>query len=199
MICKSRELIIAVRRAMGLSEGGSCDVRGRDIISIDDVIMSVLPRAADETALAAPPHTLADIAGDMRCADIYWDHISPGHCYGHVMLPHDFLRLLTFAMSGWACAVTCITPADDMRHTLATCGVPALQGSPGRPQCLLGLRHGAAVLEFRSCADTGACITEARYVPRARFDRQGGLPVAGACLDRLIVTAASMCRQIIDK
>ena len=198
MICQAKELIKRVRIALGLSEGSHMDTRGRDIVNIDDVIVSVLPRAADDTALQAPHHALADIAADMREADIFWDHISPGHCYGHIILPHDFLRLVTFAMSGWISPVTEITPAEDLRHTLAYCSVPALQGTPGRPQCLTGVRHGAAVLEFRSCADTESFITEARYIPRARFDRHGGLPVAEACLDRTIVTAATMCRQIID-
>lgn len=199
MICQAATLIKSVRTAMGLSEGSAMDTRGRDIVSIDDVIMSVLPRADDDTALQAPLHAVADITADLREADIFWDHISPGHCYGHIILPRNFLRLVTFAMSGWATPVTEPTPAGDIRHALAYCGVPALQGTPRRPQCLLSMRHGAAVLEFRSCTGTDAIITEARYIPRARFDRQGGMPVAQACLDRIIVTAAAMCRQIIDK
>lgn len=198
MICRANELVKQVRMAMGLSEGSRMDVRGRDIVSIDDVIMSVLPRAADEAMLQASLRDIAGNAADMREADLFWDHITPGHCYGHIILPPAFLRLVTFAMSGWASPVTEITEPGDVRHALAYCRSPALQGTPERPQCLLALRHGVAVLEFRSCTDTEAYITEARYLPRARFDRHGGMEVAEACLDSITVTAAAMCRQIIS-
>ena len=140
MICQARQLTGMVRTAMGLSEGSRMDVSGRDIIGIDDVIMSVLTRAVDETAMQAPLHTVADMAADMREADLFWDHVSPGHCYGHIILPRDFMRLITFSMSGWRIPVTEFTPADDLRHDLAYCDEPGLQGTCQRPQCLLGLR-----------------------------------------------------------
>lgn len=198
MIIQSRYLTGMVRTAMGLSEGSRMDVRGRDIIGIDDVIMSVLTRAVDEAVMQAPLPDVTDMASDMRDADLFWDHISPGCCYGHILLPRDFMRLITFSMSGWERPVTELTPADDLRHTLAYCREPALQGTHQRPQCLLALRHGATVLEFRSCTSAGSFITEARYLPHAKIDRHGGITVAEACLDRIILTAATLCRQIID-
>lgn len=152
------------------------DAADIDTLMLDDLIAGQVERAASEVLLAAP-HALLE-EGLPFCADVVW-HRHPCHQWGHVLLPDDYLRLVTFRMSDWDRAATLITP-DDVRYQWQQSRYPGICGNPQNPIVAEVTYAEGRVLEFYSCR-LHPCphVLHARYIPIPRLhpaDRTIHLP-----------------------
>lgn len=110
---------------------------------------------------------------------------------GYVMLPDDFLRLVSFRSSGWESALTEAALPDSPRFRLMSSPCPSLRGSRRRPSCRLIRRGVGRVLEFYPCSPDSH-VSEALYIARPFFDTEGYMRLPGACLAAAVENTAKL-------
>lgn len=128
-----------------------------------------LPEAAAEVAREIPREWF-DTPGNF--ADAPLEHDGAGT--GRVLLPDDFMRLLSFRLEGWACAVRQDTAPASLGYRLQRQPVVALRATSARPLCAVVPHPCGLALEFYSTV-TEPVVAEALYVPWPRADRDGSI------------------------
>ncbi len=93
---------------------------------------------------------------------------------GYVLLPADFMRLLSFRMSDWRVAVERV---DEARGACMGRLYPEAYASPSRPLCRLGQRPEGRVLLFAGSRSPAATLAQGLYVAQPRIDRRGTIEV----------------------
>lgn len=142
------------------------DEHDLDTLTLDEMIISLVEPTACEVLMAAPLLDLGE--GVPISGTVHWDH-RRGHGAGTIILPPDFLRLITFRMSGWGRAATFIQ-ADDPRALWQHCPFPGVHGNPHRPVAFVEPSSFGPRLHFFASYDGHhAHIVEARYIPRPRL------------------------------
>ena len=161
-------------------------LRDKDTLEVDDIIAAHVETAARAAILQAPA-PLLDYGHNFGDA-IYW---GTNGC-GWTLLPDDFLRLVVFEMSDWERPVfDPITPADP-EYRLQSSPFPGLRGNPSRLVCAVVNRSEGLALEFFSCADNEAYITQAAYTPVPAFDRNGCIDIPERIYPAAVLLTASM-------
>lgn len=155
-----------------------------DTLTLDQVIESVLPEAVRRVHMEAPAHLLESGHHFGEC--LYWGDQESGW----VMLPDDFMRLVSFRMSDWSRSVTEALPISHPNYILQRQPIKALRGTARRPACFIALRPQGRVLEFYSCKSDRAAVAEALYLPQPRVDHGGGIDICPR-LERAIVYMAA--------
>ncbi len=177
-ICRSVRIALRENvRTQPLLDAGDIDT-----LMLDEVIEAQVEKAACEVLLAAP-HALLE-EGLPFPAKVVW-HRQPYHLWGHVLLPDDYLRLVSFRMSDWERAATLIT-VDDPRYQWQHSRFPGICGNPQNPIAVEVTYPEGRVLEFFSChlpaslpKDFHPHVIHARYLPIPRLhpvDRTIHLP-----------------------
>ena len=134
-----------------------------DTLSLEEIILKELPTAIRSVVLAAPIHMLG--AGIPFGESIQWD-TQQGIGSGYILLPDNFLRLVSFQMSDWSRAVSdAITPAHH-QYALQSSRYPGVRGNPQKPVVAIVNRPIGMVLEFYSCkGGSDVYIKIANYIP----------------------------------
>lgn len=146
-----------------------------DTLSLDEVIASKILEAAADIEKQAPAHLLG--IGYPFGDDIIWRD-RPGHGPGYVILPGDFMRLVTFRMSDWAMPVTGFITEDSPLYARMQSRYPGISGNPQAPVVAIVQDAANRILEFYSCAaGEGTHIRKARYLPYPKFDAAGGVEI----------------------
>lgn len=160
-----------------------------DTLSLDDIIESKIAPAARIVETAAPVYLLDE--GEPFGESIGWDS-EPGYGSGHVVLPRDFLRLVTFEMSDWSRAVTAVITEDDPLYAQQRSRFPGIRGCPQKPVCAIVNRPIGMVLEFYSCtAGEDVFIRRARYIPMPKVSG-GKIELCEKLKDAVVYYAAYM-------
>lgn len=135
-----------------------------DTLTVDEIIRSKVEDAArlvEENAA----HELLD-AGKPFAASVTWENNVAGYGAGRVMLPDDFMRLVTFRMSDWYRPVTEAITEEHPIYSMQSSRYAGVRGNPQRP--VVAIVHGTAgkELEFYACsAGPGVRVDKARYLP----------------------------------
>ena len=142
-------------------EGGALTVRRR--------LRQLVEPAAAQALREAPASVFAT-----------WSELDPEEVTveadgrGYVLLPADFMRLLSFRMSDWRVAVERV---DEARGACMGRLYPEAYASPSRPVCRLGQRPEGRVLLFAGSRSPAATLAQGLYVAWPRVDRRGTLEV----------------------
>lgn len=162
-------------------------------VTMDDIIRQKLAQAIDRVHAAAPYHLLE--TGHNFGDAVYWGDMESGW----LLLPADFLRMVVFEMSDWACPVyEFMTPADPRYH-LQHSRYKGVRGTADHPVCVLGMRPEGRVLEFYSCRTKEAQVRRAVYIPLAKEDANGGWDISARCYDAVVYTAAGLSLMTIGE
>lgn len=156
-----RDVRIAIDQNMSsepLAEQGDVDT-----LSLEEIIESKIADAARIVESGAPQHLLD--SGKAFGDNIGWDS-AVGYGSGHILLPSDFLRLITFQMSDWSYAITTPITEDDPLYSRQHSRFPGIRGCPEKPVVAVVQQPVGLVLEFFSCTSgENAYIKRARYLP----------------------------------
>lgn len=164
-----------------------------DTLSVNELIVASVERAARNVALRAPIDFLEQ--GHDISDDIYWN--ADGKT-GWVLLPDDFLRLLVFEMSDWERPVyEPITP-DDPLYAQQKSRWGGIRGNVEKPVCALCLRPEGKVLEFYSCKNTDAYMTRGVYIPYPKTDGIGGIDISERCYDAVVYECAGLVATSLE-
>lgn len=154
-----------------------------DTLSLDAIIASNILRAVARVVRDAPVRLLG--IGLPFGDDVIWRD-SPGHGPGYVILPGDFLRLLTFQMSDWSRPVTSFITEDSPQYAEQQSRYPGIRGNVRNPVVAIVQDAANRVLEFYSCeAGEGVHVRKARYLPCPSIGKDGVMEIP-----KLVYTAS---------
>ncbi len=188
MTVQAEEMARAVRVAIDMNKGDEpLFVEGdTDTLTLDEIIMAKLADAVRLVEMEAPA-TMLESGHD------FGDNIFIGEDgKGFVILPEDFMRLISFRMSDWKRTVFEAISENDSQYALQSSKWKGICGNPEKPVCAIVRRSEGKVLEFYSCNDNTATVTQATYVPIPKIDIDGGIDVAENCYRAAIYRAASL-------
>lgn len=157
----TRDVRVAID--MNMSSAPLSSLGDVDTLSLDEIIVSKIEDAARMVESGAPVYLLG--SGEPFGASIGWDS-EEGYGSGHIVLPQDFLRLVSYEMSDWSMAVTSVITEDDPLYARQRSRFPGIRGCPQKPVVAVVSRPVGLVLEFYSCtAGEGVYVKRARYIP----------------------------------
>ena len=188
MTVQATEMAKAVRVAIDMNKDDEpLFVEGdTDTLTLDEIIMAKLADAVRLVEMEAPA-TMLESGHD------FGDNIFIGEDgKGFVILPEYFMRLIAFRMSDWKRTVFEAISENDSQYALQSSKWKGICGNPEKPVCAIVRRSEGKVLEFYSCNDNTAIVTQATYVPIPRIDIDGGIDVAENCYRAAIYRAASL-------
>ena len=119
---------------------------------------------------------------------IYWGEGGKGF----IILPDDFMRLISFRMSDWERTVHEAISESDPQYALQSSRFKGICGNPEKPVVAIVRRSEGKVLEFYSCKTDEASVSQATYLPIPKIDRDGGIDVAEDCYRAAVYRAASL-------
>lgn len=131
-----------------------------DTLSLDEIIESKVLDAVRIVHSDAPYYRL-DGLSTFADSDIVWDGL---HC-GYVLLPDDFLRLVSFKMDDWQRTVHEAIDVGDPRYVLQSSAYKGVRGTPEKPVVAVAPYSDGLALEFFSCRSDDAVIAAATYLP----------------------------------
>lgn len=188
MIVRVEEMLRDVRVAIDMNqeERSLLVMEDEDTLLLDDIIRDKLTDAVRMVELSAPYHLLE--SGHTFGEQLYIEEDGRGF----VVLPEDFLRLVSFRMSDWRRAVHQAIGETDSRYALQSSRWKGVCGTREKPVCAIVRRSEGLVLEFYSSRDNRAKIVEATYVSEPVIDRDGGIAVSRGCYRAAVYQAASL-------
>lgn len=189
MVVQATEMAKAVRVAIDMNKGDEpLFAEGdTDTLTLDEIIMAKLADAVRMVETEAPS-TMLESGHNFGEHDTYIGEDGKGF----IILPDDFMRLIAFRMSDWGRTVFEAISDSDPLYSRQSSKWKGICGNPGRPVCAIVRRSEGKVLEFYSCSDSSATVTQATYVPIPKIDINGGIDVAEACYRAAVYRAASL-------
>ena len=155
-------------------------------LALDDIVRSKILEAVVRVHTSAPTHMLEE--GHNFGDSIFWGDQESGW----VLLPQDFMRLISFEMSDWERAVyTAISPTDP-EYALQRQRVKALRGTAQKPVCMITTRPEGKALEFYSCKSEDAYVSRGQYLPYPKVDGEDGIDICERCYTAVVYAAASL-------
>lgn len=155
-------------------------------LALDDIVRSKILEAVVRVHTSAPTHMLEE--GHYFGDSIFWGEQESGW----VLLPQDFMRLISFEMSDWERAVyTAISPTDP-EYALQRQRVKALRGTAQKPVCVITTRPEGKALEFYSCKSEDAYVSRGQYLPYPKVDEEDGIDICERCYTAVVYAAASL-------
>jgi len=155
-----------------------------DTLTLDEIIRSKVEDAARLVTEQAPSWLVDN--GKLLRGSVIWSS-QPGYGSGHILLPADFLRLLSFRMSDWSRPVSDAISEDDPRYAMQSSRYGGIRGNAQKP--VVAIVHGGSgqVLEFYSCEGGGdVYVKTARYASIPTVDTTGKINLSSK-LERAIV------------
>jgi hypothetical protein len=134
-----------------------------DTLTLEEIIESKIEDAARVVTRDAA-HYLLD-GGKAFGESVRWD-VREGYGSGSILLPDDFLRLVSFQMSDWSYPVLNAITEDNPIYALQHSRYGGVRGNPQKPIVALSQQPIGLVLEFFSCAaGENTFVKRATYVP----------------------------------
>lgn len=188
MIVQTSEMMKAVRVAidMNYSDQQLLIERDADTESLNDVIYNKLVDAVRMVEMEAPVNLLEQ--GHQFVSNITWKD----NGRGWLILPDDFMRLVSFKMSDWRLSVSDAITQDDELYSRQFSKWKGISGNVDKPVVAIVNRAEGNVLEFFSCNDNTAKIEQAVYIPYPRIDENGGIDVSEKCYQSAVYRAAAL-------
>lgn len=161
-----------------------------DTLSLDDIIRSKVLDAATEVELRAPVWMLENGHSFYSESEgnLYWR----GDGSGWLLLPSDFMRLISFEMDDWERPVTEAITTEDPAYKLQRSPVAGIGGNWQRPVCALAYRPEGKVLEFYRSKSESASVSRAVYCPYPSIDKDGGVDLSERCYGSIVYMCAGL-------
>lgn len=198
MIVDVGKLVSMARVVMGYSPGDSRLIHCRDpgTLSLDQLLAAQVDRAVRGVYAGLDTVRAAAAARSFDSCGVFWHNPVRGFHSGHVILPPDFGRLVTFRMSDWRMPVGSAIDSGSPAYAVTGSSFPGICGSPWRPVCALAPLADGLALEFHSCASADCVIAEAAYLPCPRVGEDGCVDIERGLIPEIVEAMASMTSYI---
>lgn len=158
-----------------------------DTLTLDEIIYAKLADAVRMVEMEAPL-TMLESGHDFGDDNVFIGEDGKGF----IILPDDFMRLISFRMSDWTRTIYEAITESDPQYALQSSRFKGICGNPEKPVVAVVRRSEGKVLEFYSCRDNAATVAQATYLPIPKIDRDGGIDVAEDCYRAAVYRAASL-------
>lgn len=177
-----------VRVAIDMNRGDALLLKDEDCdtLSLDELIKSKLTDAVRLVEMEAPQQML-ESGHDFGDKVFLFDNGK-----GYAILPHDFMRLICFRMSDWERSVHHTISESDAAYSLMSSRFKGVSGSPEKPLVAIVRRAEGKVLEFSSCKDGKATVTQATYLPYPKIGEDGNIDLSEECYSPSVYRAAAL-------
>ena len=155
-------------------------------LTINELIRSKIVEAVKRVHIIAPAYLLD--FGNHFAESITWN---PDGRSGWMILPDDFMRLITFEMSDWDQPCFEAISTDDIKYKMVRSRFPVM-GTPQKPIVAISVSPNGKILEFYSCKDDTATVNKAVYLPYPEIDEFNGIKISQRCYDSTIYTIAAL-------
>ena len=170
---------------MNSSSDMLAQINDTDTLSLNEIIKSKIIEGVKMVHCSAPIHLLDEWEDFGN--NLYWGELE---C-GHVLLPDDFMRLVSFRMSDWNRAVyNAITP-DNPEYQKQSSRFKGIRGNCQNPVCAITVRPEGKTLEFYSCRSNSASISEALYLPYPAVEKDQ-IRICQKCYKGTVYTIAAL-------
>lgn len=159
-----------------------------DTLSLEEIIRSKIVEAVQRVEEEAPMFLLEEGHLFGNNEDIYWRDLESGW----ILLPDDFMRLVSFRMSDWERTVYHAISADDPLYKKQSSRYKGIRGNVQKPVCAIVNRPEGKVLEFYSCNSKNAEIIFASYLPYPRIDHNDTIDICEKCYGAIVYTIAAL-------
>lgn len=189
MTVQADEMVRDVKVAIDMNRGDEPLIMegDTDTLSLDEIIYAKLADAVRLVETEAPLFML-ESGHDFGDSPIF----RTGGGKGFIILPDDFMRLISFRMSDWRRTIHEAISESDPQYALQSSRFKGICGNPEKPVVAIVRRAEGKVLEFYSCNSESATVAQAAYLPYPRIDAAGGIDVAEGCYRAAVYRAASL-------
>lgn len=165
-----------------------------DTLTFSDIIKSKILEAVRIVHNSAPFYLL-EHGHSFSNHEIYWKEKESGF----ILLPNDFMRLVSFKMSDWSKVVHTIITPEDKEYEWQRQPIKALRGTADRPAVAIVSREEGLALEFYSCKSESAHIENAIYIPLPAIDNHDGVDISEKCYNAVVYTIASLALATLSE
>ncbi len=192
MNCRVDDLIEEARVLLDLNPVGfACG----NTLTVDRILRGRLPQAVRETLCEA---SILDVgAGKPLCEPIAWHWVTE-KWWGSIVLPADFLRILSFQMKGWSRPARFIAP-DSRQYALQHSAFSGVGGCPERPVAVVVPSAMGPCLQFFSCRCSADTVLQASYLPMPQTDDTGHIDLPPALTDAVARRMATLAAAILNR
>ncbi|MDE7441687.1 MAG: hypothetical protein K2M69_05955 [Muribaculaceae bacterium] len=198
MTVQAEEMARAVKVAIDMNRGDEPLIMEGDIdtLTLDEIIFAKLTDAVRMVEMEAPHSMLESghdfVSGTGSGGAVLGGIFMDDDGKGFIPLPKDFMRLISFRMSDWKRTVYDAITESDPAYRKQSSRWKGICGCPERPVVAIVRRSEGKVLEFYSCRDLEASVTQASYLPYPRIDQDGGIDVCEECYRAAVYRAAAL-------
>jgi hypothetical protein len=162
-------------------------------LELDELILSKVEESVRTILTEAPPHLLGE--GDpMRTHEaINWFSGERGKGGGAMLLPQDFIRLVSFQMSDWERAVTTPIGEQDPLYARQKSKCVGIKGNPRNPIVALVMNPAGLMLEFYSCeGGNDVTIKSCRYIKLPKIDEEDRITIPEKLYHAVVYNIAAL-------
>lgn len=196
MIYKTSDIIQTVRVCLDENriDAALFAVGDEETLQLDDVIRSKIEESVDMVHKKAPYYMLEQ-GHNLEETDevgIHWEGEKP--C-GWLLLPDDFMRLVVFEMSDWERPVYSMIMPGTTEYRRQRSRQGGVRGTVQRPVCVYGVRPYGRVMEFYSCKNQEATVTQGVYIPHAKIEIVNGvesIDISKQCYTAMVYMVAGL-------
>lgn len=146
-----------------------------ETLSMEDIIESKVEEAVRRVESVAPINMLE--SGHNLRDSLFWS----GDGSGFVVLPDDFMRLMSFKMSDWERTLHSAITADDPIYAKQSSRFKGIRGNKQKPVVAIVNRPEGRALEFYSCDSESATMDIGVYRPYPKMDEYKGIEISERC------------------
>lgn len=157
-----------------------------ETLSMEDIIESKVCEGIRRVESSAPLSML-DSGHNFGEEGLFWDNYESGF----VILPDDFMRLMSFKMSDWEKTITQAITEDSPLYAKQSSRYKGVRGNWQKPVVAIVNRPEGRVLEFYSCKDNLAEVIKGVYRPYPKIE-DGAVEISERCYMSVIYTIASL-------
>lgn len=156
-----------------------------ETLALDRIILGNIVNAATYVERNAAQYLL-DNGVPLEFVEVKWNDNGTGS----MILPENFMRLVSFKMSDWEIAVT--EPITDGNPIYAQqhSRYGGVRGNTQRPVVAIVKRPSGLLLEFFSCKDRDATVELASYIPEPYIDEYGNIEICERLKSAIVYYAA---------
>lgn len=165
-----------------------------DTLRLDELIASKLDDAVRDVYLRAPvsafaaPYSFSDYPLEINSEKS-----------GHIELPDDFLRFVSFQLESWPMPVYELTPLGSKTLSVQSNQWAGLRGTPEHPVVTVSPSKGGRVLRFWSALSEGEGVTEALYMPKPDTGVAAEMEVDKGCYRAAVYMAGALTASALGQ
>lgn len=198
MVYKVDELKQEIKIALDQNKTSALLLEAGDIdtLSLDEVVESKIVDAVRIIETQAPVYLLDH--GKPFGESIGWKG-QAGYGAGYVLLPDDFMRLVSFQMSDWSRQVSVAITEDDPLYAQQQSRYPGVRGCPQKPVVAITNQPVGHYLEFYSCTGgESVSVKRAQYIPMPRIEN-GRIEICEKLKSAVVAYAAYLAAQSLQE